>query len=78
MSFCLVIIMFYIIMSMLTWFFSQEEDTKIGRCFVFNPVLPCPLFLSLSVDDIDVVDCVIETMRQVSDRMVNLVKFLSS
>ena len=26
-----------------------------------NPVLPCPLFLSLSVDDRDIVDCIIET-----------------
>ena len=54
----------------------QEEDIKDGTCFVFNPVLPCPLFLSLSVDDTDVVDCVIETMRQLSSKVDNLVKFL--
>ena len=57
-------------------FYFQEEDIKDGTCFVFNPVLPCPLFLSLSVDDTDVVDCVIETMRQLSSKVDNLVKFL--
>ena len=50
---------------------------KDGKCFVLNPVLPCPLFLSLSVDDADVVDCVIETMKQVSCKLDSLVSFLS-
>ena len=55
----------------------QEEDVKDGKCFVLNTVLPCPLFLSLSVDDADVVDCVIETMKQVSCKLDSLVSFLS-
>ena len=57
--------------------FSQEEDVNGATCFVFNPVLPCPLFLSMSVDDRDVVDCVIETMKQLYRKADSLVKFLS-
>ena len=57
-------------------FIFQDESVKAGKCFVLNPILPCPLFLSLSVDDMDVVDCVIETMRQVSSKIGSLVNFL--
>ena len=41
-----------------------------------NPVLHCPLFLSLSVDDRDIVDCVIDTMKQVSQKINHLITFL--
>jgi hypothetical protein len=54
---------------------SVEEIEGVGH-FVFNPVLPCPLFLSLSVDDRDIVDCVIDTMKQVSRKVGSLVCFL--
>ena len=46
------------------------------RCYAMNPVLPCPLFLSLTVDNGDIVDCTIDAMRQVSKNISSLVTFL--